>query len=105
VLCPAGTYSDVEGLDACKSPCTASPGFTCGLGSVDNHGTPCPAGRYSPSGAECLGCPAGLFSYPGAFACRVGLDRASLLALQALYSSTQGASWFNRTGVCFEVGV
>jgi hypothetical protein len=50
--CPVGTYGDVEGLtDAtCSGPCTPSPGYNCDLGSVDVHGQPCVAGKYSTNG-------------------------------------------------------
>jgi hypothetical protein len=46
----------------CSGPCTATPGFACGVGSTSANGTECGRGFYGTGGAAvCRTCPSGRF--------------------------------------------
>ena len=58
--CAAGTFGDADGqsVSSCSGNCSA--GYTCAAGSVSPTSTPCPVGRYAPSGSwACVNCTAG----------------------------------------------
>ncbi|KAK2153848.1 hypothetical protein LSH36_283g03001 [Paralvinella palmiformis] len=81
LACPAGTYADHQGMDACitcpqgyycqvnssnyqDTPC--QPGYYCPNGTMDSHQYPCPPGTYNSmlyadSVLDCLPCPGGLY--------------------------------------------
>lgn len=101
MACPSGRYGDVTGLtsSSCSGACVAVAGRECTAGSSDPTGTKCPAGKYSADGtAPCASCSTGLFSAEGASGCTTGLNDMRTSALIALYNSTRGDLWANRTG-------
>ena len=80
-LCPASTYSPLDGSWRCiscpagkMSRSGASTCTSCPAGTSSSSGVTCdlcPAGAYSilPGSATCTPCPSGQFSSPGASAC------------------------------------
>lgn len=62
--CPINTYSDEEGLVACKD-CEAGKVSAVGQESCGS----CPAGTYSNLNGTCINCDPGKFSYQDAAAC------------------------------------
>jgi hypothetical protein len=100
-VCPGGRYGDTTGLSSstCSGACAAAAGRQCTAGSTERTGTKCAAGTYSVDGTvACAPCSPGLFSAAGASGCTTGLDDVQTDALIALYNSTGGDAWLNRTG-------